>query len=98
RSLRDWSSDVCSSDLLATMGLSSRETSLFTLAKDYIKRKYAKPGNVYLGVVSRLDAAVSGVVLFARTSKAAARLSERFRQRDVEIGRASCRERGQDAE
>ena len=69
---------------LATMGVSPRETSLFTLAKDYLKRKYQKPGNVYLGVVSRLDAAVSGVVLLARTSKAAARLSEGFRERDVE--------------
>src|SRR5262245_24190120 len=69
---------------LATMGLSPREASLFTLAKDYIKRKYHKPGNVYLGVVSRLDAAVTGVVLLARTSKAAARLSQRFRTRDVE--------------
>ena len=55
-----------------------------TLAKQYIKRRYAKPGNVYLGVVSRLDEPVSGVLLLARTSKAAARLSEQFRSRGVE--------------
>jgi 23S rRNA pseudouridine1911/1915/1917 synthase len=69
---------------LATMGLSPGQPTLLAAAKEYIKRKYAKPGNVYLGVVSRLDAAVSGVVLLARTSKSAARLSERFRERDVE--------------
>jgi 23S rRNA pseudouridine1911/1915/1917 synthase len=64
---------------LATMGLAADRTSLVTLARDYLKHKYRKPGNVYLGVVSRLDAPVTGVVLFARTSKAAARLTEQFR-------------------
>jgi 23S rRNA pseudouridine1911/1915/1917 synthase len=54
------------------------------VAKDYIKEKYDKPGAVFLGVVHRLDRPVSGVVLFARTSKAAARLSEQFRERSVE--------------
>ncbi len=68
---------------LATMGRFPGELTLLAAAKEYIKRKYAKPGNVYLGVVSRLDAAVSGVVLLARTSKAAARLAERFREREV---------------
>jgi 23S rRNA pseudouridine1911/1915/1917 synthase len=62
-----------------TMGVEAGRTSLVTLAKEYLKRKYGKPGKVYLGVVSRLDAAVSGVILFARTSKAAARLTEQFR-------------------
>jgi 23S rRNA pseudouridine1911/1915/1917 synthase len=57
---------------------------LLSLAKQYVKRRYRKPGNVYLGVVSRIDEPVSGVVLFARTSKAAARLSEQFRSRSVE--------------
>jgi 23S rRNA pseudouridine1911/1915/1917 synthase len=66
-----------------TMGVEAGRTSLVTLAKDYLKRKYGKPGNVYLGVVSRLDAAVSGVIIFARTSKAAARLTEQFRSGDV---------------
>lgn len=64
---------------LATMGLPEGEETLLTLAKDYIKRKYDKPGNVYLGVVSRLDFPVSGVVVLARTSKAADRLNEQFR-------------------
>ncbi len=69
---------------LATMGVAAGETSLLTLAKEYLKQRYAKPGNVYLGVVSRLDEPVSGVVLLARTSKSAARLSEQFRSRSVE--------------
>ena len=66
---------------LATMGAAAGRPSLWALAKEYIKQKYHKPGGVYLGTVSRLDAAVSGVVLFARTSKAAARLAEQFRSR-----------------
>ena len=49
-------------------------------AKDYLRAKYQKPGNVFLGVVHRLDRPTSGVLLFARTSKAAARLSEQFRE------------------
>ena len=69
---------------LATMGLPEGEETLFTRTKAYIKEKYAKPGEVYLGVVSRLDAPVTGVVIFARTSKAAARLSEQFRNHTVE--------------
>ena len=70
--------------MLPTMGVSEGRPSLLLSAKDYIRRKYAKPGNVYLGIVSRLDSPVTGVVLMARTSKAAARLSEQFRERDVE--------------
>jgi 23S rRNA pseudouridine1911/1915/1917 synthase len=69
---------------LATMGVAADSPSLVKLAKDYLRRKYNKPGNVYLGVVSRLDLPVSGVVLFARTSKAAARLTEQFRSHRVE--------------
>jgi 23S rRNA pseudouridine1911/1915/1917 synthase len=70
--------------MLPTMGVAEDRPSLLTVAKEYIRRKYSKPGNVYLGIVSRLDAPVTGVVLMARTSKAAARLSEMFRERDVE--------------
>ena len=66
---------------LATMGLADGEETLLTLAKDYVKTQYHKPGNVYLGVVSRLDVPVSGVIVFARTSKAAARLNNQFRDR-----------------
>lgn len=68
---------------LPTMGVEAGTPSAWRLARDYVKRKYDKPGNVFLGVVSRLDAAVTGVVVFARTSKAAARLSEQFRDADV---------------
>lgn len=68
---------------LATMGVTEAESSVVGLAKAYLKEKYSKPGNVYLGVVSRLDAMVSGVLVLARTSKAAARLSEQFRERET---------------
>lgn len=69
---------------LPTMGAAGGKTSLLDLARRYVKQKYNKPGNVYLGVVSRLDAVATGVVLLARTSKAARRLSTQFRERDVE--------------
>ena len=69
---------------LATMGVAADQPSLLAAAKEYIKRRYDKPGNVYLGAMSRLDAPVTGVVLFARTSKAAARLTEQFRSRKVD--------------
>jgi 23S rRNA pseudouridine1911/1915/1917 synthase len=68
---------------LPTMGVAEDRPSLLTEAKRYIKQKYQKPGNVYLGVVSRLDAPVTGVVVLARTSKAARRLTEQFRARTV---------------
>ena len=69
---------------LPTMGVTADRESLLVRAKDYIKQRYQKPGNVYLGAMSRLDAPVSGVVLFARTSKAAARMTEQFKTRTVE--------------
>ena len=59
------------------------DTPLSETVKDYIKEKYQKPGNVFLGVVHRLDRPVSGLVMFARTSKALARLNEMFRVGDV---------------
>jgi len=61
-----------------------REETMDRLVKAYLKEKYQKPGNVFLGVVHRLDKPVSGVLLFARNSKAAARLAEQFRQGSVE--------------
>jgi 23S rRNA pseudouridine1911/1915/1917 synthase len=70
--------------MLPTMGVSEDRNSLLAVAKEYIRKKYNKPGNVYLGIVSRLDAPVTGVVLIARTSKAAGRLAEQFRNRQVE--------------
>lgn len=57
--------------------------SLESRVKAYLKQKFHKPGNVYLGVPHRLDRPVSGVVVFARNSKAAARLAEQFRLRQV---------------
>ena len=60
------------------------EETLDRVVKAYLKEKYAKPGNVFLGVVHRLDKPVSGVLMFARTSKGAARLSEQFRDNLVE--------------
>lgn len=68
---------------LPTMGVAEDLPSLLTVAKQYIKDRYAKPGNVYLGIMSRLDAPVTGVVLLARTSKAASRLTEQFRTHAV---------------
>lgn len=57
---------------------SSRDTDMLTELKKYIGIKFNKPGNVYLGLVHRLDRPAGGVMVFARTSKAAARLSEQF--------------------
>ena len=66
---------------LATMGVRPPRKSALEMARNYIKEKYQKPGNVYLGVVSRLDAPATGILVFARTSKAAARLTaHRLRQ------------------
>lgn len=59
------------------------DTPLSESVKDYIKEKYRKPGNVFLGVAHRLDRPVSGVVVFARTSKALARLNDMFRTGNV---------------
>lgn len=60
-------------------GAAEGQNSLLTWASEYIRRKYGKPGSVYLGVVSRLDSPVTGVLPLARTSKSASRLSEQFR-------------------
>jgi 23S rRNA pseudouridine1911/1915/1917 synthase len=68
---------------LATQGALPGHDSVVDWARRYLKQRYHKPGNVYLGVVSRLDAAASGVVLLARTSRAAGRLAAQFRERRV---------------
>ena len=62
----------------------SGDPDMLTLLKAYIKERYNKPGNVYLGLVHRLDRPVSGVMVFAKTSKAAARLSEQIRLHTVD--------------
>lgn len=58
---------------------SSHDKDLLTMLKKYLKEKYHKPGNVYLGLVHRLDRPVGGVMVFAKTSKAASRLSQAIR-------------------
>ena len=60
------------------------DTPLSDIVKAYLKEKYQKPGNVFLGVVHRLDRPVSGLVIFARTSKALSRLNEMFRVGDID--------------
>ena len=60
------------------------EETLDRQVKAYLKSKYAKPGDVFLGIVHRLDKPTSGVVLFARTSKGAARIAEQFREGGVD--------------
>jgi 23S rRNA pseudouridine1911/1915/1917 synthase len=59
------------------------DTPLSEIVKQYIKEKYNKPGDVFLGVTHRLDRPVSGVVLFARTSKALIRLNEMFKNNEI---------------
>ena len=63
---------------------SSNDEDLLSLLKKYLKEKYNKPGNVYLGLIHRLDRPVGGVMVFAKTSKAASRLSEEVRNNYVE--------------
>lgn len=63
---------------------SSKDKDLLTMIKEYLKEKYNKPGNVYLGLVHRLDRPVGGVMVFAKTSKAASRLSEQIRTSSIE--------------
>ena len=68
---------------LLSQGDRTGDDSVVTLAKAYLKEAYAKPGNVYLGLVHRLDRPASGAMVLARTSKAACRLSASFAQRAV---------------
>lgn len=60
------------------------DTPLSELVKEYIKEKYNKPGEAYLGVVHRIDRPVSGVVVFAKTSKALSRMNELIKQRQIQ--------------
>lgn len=68
---------------MPTQADKSGDLDLLSWGKQYIKQVYQKPGNVYLGLVHRLDRPVAGIVVFARTSKAAARLSEALKQRRI---------------
>lgn len=70
---------VCKPAGVPTVPDASGDTSLLEMAREWVKARFHKPGRVFLGVVHRLDRPVSGVLLLARTSKAAARLSTQFR-------------------
>ncbi len=59
----------------------SGDMDMYTLVRNYIREKYNKPGNVFVGIVHRLDRPVGGIMVFARTSKGASRLSEQIRNR-----------------
>lgn len=61
----------------------TKDKDLLSSIKEYIKVKYNKPGNVYLGMVQRLDRMTSGIIVFAKTSKAASRLSKDIRDRKI---------------
>lgn len=61
----------------------TKDKDLLTTLKEYLKEKYEKPGNVYLGLVHRLDRVVGGVMVFAKTSKAAGRLSKQVQNHDL---------------
>lgn len=66
-----------------TQGDESGDASLFEDVKAFIKERDKKPGNVFLGLMHRLDRPAAGVVLFAKTSKGAGRISEQFRNREI---------------
>lgn len=66
-----------------SQGDSTKDTSIMDEIKSYIKVKYNKPGNVYLGLVHRLDRPVGGVMVFARSSKAASRLCKSFNEHSI---------------
>ncbi|MEL7335757.1 MAG: RNA pseudouridine synthase, partial [Planctomycetota bacterium] len=65
---------------IATMGAQQPSDSLHAMATEYLKHRYNKPGNAFVGVVSRLDTVTSGVIVLAKTSKAASRLSDQIRR------------------
>src|SRR5947209_3239861 len=71
---------------LLTQGVPAGLPTLEGQVKAYLKRRYNKPGNVYLGIPHRLDRPVSGVIVFARNTKAARRLAEQFQQRQGKKG------------
>ena len=74
---------LCKPPGLLVQGDRTGDETLLNLAKQYIKEKYAKPGDIFLGLVHRLDRPASGVIVFARTSKAAARLMRQFQQKQT---------------
>ena len=69
---------------ISSQGDKTGDTDMLSMVKDYVKEKYNKPGNVYIGLVHRLDRPTGGVMVFARTSKAAGRLSDEIRERKIQ--------------
>ena len=69
---------------IPSQGDKTGDIDMLSIIKDYLKEKYNKPGNVYLGLVHRLDRPVGGVMVFAKTSKAASRLSEEVRLKEFQ--------------
>tara|TARA_B100001250_G_C19672968_1_gene732350 strand:- start:176 stop:853 length:678 start_codon:yes stop_codon:yes gene_type:complete len=68
---------------LPVQGDKTGDTTLIDLAKEYIKKRYNKPGNVYLGLPHRLDRPTSGIVILSKTSKSLSRISELFREKKI---------------
>ena len=68
---------------ILSQGDDTNDKDMVNLLKDYVKVKYNKPGNVFIGLVHRLDRPVGGVMVFAKTSKAASRLSEQVRSKTL---------------
>lgn len=69
---------------LLVQGDDTGDDTLLNQTKEFIRKEYNKPGNVYLGLVHRLDRPTSGIICFAKTSKAAARLSKQFQQKSID--------------
>jgi len=68
---------------MLAQGDKTGDNSLVELGKNYLKKKYKKPGNVYLGLVHRLDRPVSGIVIMTKTSKALVRMSKQFQEKSI---------------
>ena len=69
---------------IPSQGDKTADLDMLTIIKEYLRVKYNKPGNVYLGLIHRLDRPVGGVMVFAKTSKAASRLSEQVREKNLQ--------------
>ena len=75
---------VCKPQNIPVQADASEDLDMLTMVKNYVKEKYNKPGEAYIGLVHRLDRPTGGVMVFARTSKAAARLCEAIKSGDME--------------
>ena len=66
-----------------TQGDKTGDIPLSEIVKDFLKKKYYKPGNVYLGTIHRIDRPTTGVIIYAKTSKALSRMNEKFRNNEI---------------